>query len=197
MEISGFFCRSDFPWNQFQEFQISKNCRFNTFRSSKLWFLWIFEVSGGWIWPKSKIQRSKNGKKQHFLNFYSLQNWFHVKSWWQKNTYFSTLWNQYWMNEKLSSNLFDLFCFFKYWWLNSVILYPNFLDSLFTFSTFDEWFTKNSNLITVWKFQDFSITLILHEINFRDSRSAKPTILGLLWIFALIEGWNKAVFKNF
>ena len=30
---------------------------------------------------------------------------------------------------------------------------------------------------TVWKFHDFSITNNLHEINFRDSRSAKSAIL--------------------
>ena len=29
----------------------------------------------------------------------------------------------------------------------------------------------------MWKFHDFSITLILREINFGDSRSAKSTIL--------------------
>ena len=32
-------------------------------------------------------------------------------------------------------------------------------------------------MTTVWKFQKFSITQILREINFRDSRSAKSTIL--------------------
>ena len=33
---------------------------------------------------------------------------------------------------------------------------------------------------TVWKFQNFSITQILREINFRDFRSAKSAILPLL-----------------
>ena len=32
-------------------------------------------------------------------------------------------------------------------------------------------------LDTVWKFHDFSITQILREINFRDSRCAKSAIL--------------------
>ena len=32
-------------------------------------------------------------------------------------------------------------------------------------------------MTTVWKFQKFSITQILHEINFRDSKSAKSAIL--------------------
>ena len=33
------------------------------------------------------------------------------------------------------------------------------------------------NLNTVWKLHDFSITQILREINFEDSRSAKSAIL--------------------
>ena len=33
---------------------------------------------------------------------------------------------------------------------------------------------------TVWKFHDFSITQILREINFGDSRSAKSAILTYL-----------------
>ena len=33
---------------------------------------------------------------------------------------------------------------------------------------------------TVWKFQDFSITQILREINFEDSRSAKTAIFAIL-----------------
>ena len=32
-------------------------------------------------------------------------------------------------------------------------------------------------MCTVWKFHDFSITQILCEINFRDSRSAKSAII--------------------
>ena len=35
----------------------------------------------------------------------------------------------------------------------------------------------DSQICTVWKFQDFSITQILREINFEDSRSAKSAIL--------------------
>ena len=41
-------------------------------------------------------------------------------------------------------------------------------------------FALNENLLqsrTVWKFHDFSITQILREINFVDSRSAKSAIL--------------------
>ena len=40
-------------------------------------------------------------------------------------------------------------------------------------------FALNENLLqsrTVWKFHDFSITQILREINFVDSRSAKSAI---------------------
>ena len=36
------------------------------------------------------------------------------------------------------------------------------------------------NQLTVWKFHDFSITQILREINFGDSRSAKYAILTYL-----------------
>jgi len=32
----------------------------------------------------------------------------------------------------------------------------------------------------MWKFQDFSITQILREINFEDSRSAKTAIFAIL-----------------
>ena len=35
----------------------------------------------------------------------------------------------------------------------------------------------NANQSTMWKFHDFSITQILREINFGDSRSAKSAIL--------------------
>ena len=34
------------------------------------------------------------------------------------------------------------------------------------------------SVYTVWKFHDFSITQILHEINFGDSRSAKTAVFG-------------------
>ena len=46
--------------------------------------------------------------------------------------------------------------------------------------------------ITVWKFHDFSITQILREINFEDSRSAKTAILTHLEAlnFAIFEGRN-------
>ena len=50
---------------------------------------------------------------------------------------------------------------------------------------------------TVWKFHDFSITQILREINFRDSKSAKSAIFTHFealnfdsWIFAIYDGWN-------
>ena len=36
---------------------------------------------------------------------------------------------------------------------------------------------KKGYMCTVWKFHDFSITQILREINFGDSRSAKSAIL--------------------
>ena len=36
---------------------------------------------------------------------------------------------------------------------------------------------------TVWKFRDFSVTQILREINFEDSKSAKSAILTQLEAF--------------
>ena len=56
------------------------------------------------------------------------------------------------------------------------------------------WFHENGYLNTVWKFHDFAITQILHELG--DSRSAKFAILahlealnlgGFLWIFAILK----------
>ena len=50
----------------------------------------------------------------------------------------------------------------------------------------------------MWKFDKFSITQILREINFGNSKSAKSAILTHLEalncdfheFFALLEGWN-------
>ena len=44
---------------------------------------------------------------------------------------------------------------------------------------------------TVWKFQDFSVTYILREINFGDSRSFKTAV------FAIIEALNFDDLVNF
>ena len=57
-------------------------------------------------------------------------------------------------------------------------------------------FLGRHQLPTVWKFHDFSITQILREINFVDSRSAKSAILTHLEaqnfdfyeFFAIVEG---------
>ena len=38
-------------------------------------------------------------------------------------------------------------------------------------------FLKSEIILTGWKFQDFSVTQILREIKFGDSRSAKTAIL--------------------
>ena len=43
----------------------------------------------------------------------------------------------------------------------------------------------------MWKFQDFSITQILREINFEDSRSAKTAI------FAILEALNFVFLTDF
>ena len=37
-----------------------------------------------------------------------------------------------------------------------------------------------SKYYTMWKFQEFSITQILREINFEDSRSAKSAVFAIL-----------------
>ena len=34
---------------------------------------------------------------------------------------------------------------------------------------------------TMWKFHDFSITKILREINFEESRTSKNDIFAILW----------------
>ena len=54
-------------------------------------FLSIFVFSEGWNLPKTKIQRPWNCKNGIFLNFYIIENWFHVNSEWYKNADFSTL----------------------------------------------------------------------------------------------------------
>ena len=50
---------------------------------------------------------------------------------------------------------------------------------------------------TVWKFQDFSATLILREINFRESKSSKTAIFALLESlnFDFYEFWHFWRFK--
>ena len=59
-------------------------------------------------------------------------------------------------------------------------------------------------LATVWKFQDFCITQILHEINFGDSKSAKSVILTHFealnfnfWRISAFKGCKKLPFLPF
>ena len=47
----------------------------------------------------------------------------------------------------------------------------------------------------MWKFHDFSITRILREINFRDSRSAKSPILTHLEAINFVHLGIFAIFK--
>ena len=75
VEISGFFYHSDFTWNQFVGFWKCKICHFNTFRGFELWFLWIFGLSEGWIWPKLKSAEPLKLQRKFFLSFR-----FYVKS---------------------------------------------------------------------------------------------------------------------
>ena len=48
---------------------------------------------------------------------------------------------------------------------------------------------------TVWKFQDFSITQILREINFGGSRSANPAICAILGAMKLVNLGNFSLQK--
>ena len=43
VEISGFYCHSDFTWNQFWCFLMFKNCHFCSFRDFKLWVWGILQ----------------------------------------------------------------------------------------------------------------------------------------------------------
>ena len=47
----------------------------------------------------------------------------------------------------------------------------------------------------VWKFQDFSITQILYEINFWDSRSAKTAIFAILGTVNFVNCVNNSLQK--
>ena len=71
MEISRFFCHSDFTWNQFCGFKKCKICLFNTFRSSWLWFfLWIWPICSIFnakIFQNSKIRASRSYQNGTFL----------------------------------------------------------------------------------------------------------------------------------
>ena len=51
-------------------------------------------------------------------------------------------------------------------------------------------------MITNWKFQDFSITQILREINFEDSRIAKAVIFAILRAVNHVQMVNFSLQKN-
>ena len=42
------------------------------------------------------------------------------------------------------------------------------------------------NLCTVWKFHDFSVTQILREINFGESKSSKTAVFVIFWALKMI-----------
>ena len=48
-------------------------------------------------------------------------------------------------------------------------------------------YIQNTFLLTLWKFQDISITQILREINFEDSRSAKSNIFAILGALTFVN----------
>ena len=51
-KIWGFFCNSDFTWNQFWIFWKCKISHLTTFRSTEFLILWIFALFEGWNLPK-------------------------------------------------------------------------------------------------------------------------------------------------
>ena len=48
---------------------------------------------------------------------------------------------------------------------------------------------------TVWKFQDFTITQILREINFGGCRSSKTAVLAILGALKMINLVNFSILK--
>ena len=68
VEISNFFCHSNFTWNQSWRILSLKICHFNTSKESEVWLLWIFAPL-----DDSNLPNQQTSKP-------ILQNWFHVKS---------------------------------------------------------------------------------------------------------------------
>ena len=62
VEISVFFCRSDFTWNQFGSFWSSKNCQFDFMNFTEFWIFGYFDISKCEI-PKKNL----NSKAQKLL----------------------------------------------------------------------------------------------------------------------------------
>ena len=46
---------------------------------------------------------------------------------------------------------------------------------------------KFQSLSTVWKFQDFSVTQILREINYGESRSSKTAVFAILGVLNFVN----------
>ena len=77
----------------FWSFWSPKNCHFDYFSSYEFWIygnFWHFQV---WILPKIKSQSLPNYQNTSFWPSKISQNWFHVKSKWQKKGQISTLWH--------------------------------------------------------------------------------------------------------
>ena len=53
----------------------------------------FFALFEGWNWPKSQNSGTSKRQKWYFLYYYELQNWFHVKSKWHKNSSITTMCN--------------------------------------------------------------------------------------------------------
>ena len=66
VENSGFFCHSDFTWNQFWWFQKFKICYFCLSRSSQFWFWWILAFFWG---PAETVQWQFWGLKMTKIDF--------------------------------------------------------------------------------------------------------------------------------
>ena len=77
----------------------------------------MFAFSEGWSLPKSKISEAQKLLKEHLLNFYRLQNWFHVKYEWQIKCEIPTLWLRF----ALLKGYFILFQFLRENKVNSVL----------------------------------------------------------------------------
>ena len=84
VETSGFFYHSDFTWNQFGLFQKLQYYHFENLE----WFEFLENFT------LQKMQKCKCVKMADFY-FKNLNNWFHVKSDWRKNSEISIQWCEY------------------------------------------------------------------------------------------------------
>ena len=77
MEITRFFCHSDFTWNQFWSFWSPKNYHCDHLSGSEFWTFGHFWHFQAWNSPKIKIQSLQNCYDSFWPSELS-QNWFHI-----------------------------------------------------------------------------------------------------------------------